>query len=210
MFRGACFFHVFLDGIFSKFEPKMVPKLDTWRDTLRHRSVFFVTWFLQARRAPPLRISVVFRLPFECVLFDLGVHFGHCRIPPRDHFGIELQEFFWKLFIIRRCYLHVSLTPATTPCGEEKIPSPATSYTKGNTKLFKNNHNDYVWHKNLFVKDLRMSQALFLFKGSADSRRDNNYIYTFAYIYIYINMYKILYIIYLRTVFWISCFCIIT
>ena len=112
MFRGACFFHVFLDVIFSKFEPKMIPKLDTWRGTLRHRSVFFITWFLQARRAPPLRISVVFRLPFECVLFDLGIHFGHCRIPPREHFGIELQEFFWKLFIIRRCYFHVSLTPA--------------------------------------------------------------------------------------------------
>ena len=42
-FGVLVFFHVFLDGIFSKFEPKMVPKLDTWRDTLRHRSVFFVT-----------------------------------------------------------------------------------------------------------------------------------------------------------------------
>ena len=153
MFRGACFFHVFLDGIFSKFEPKMVPKLDTWRDTLRHRSVFFVTWFLQARRAPPLRISVVFRLPFECVLFDLGVHFGHCRIPPRDHFGIELQEFFWKLFIIRRCYLHVSLTPAT-----QSVHHPSSLH-----------HPPSVWE--LICKSESPSLER---KGRRNSRRDNN------------------------------------
>ena len=153
MFRGACFFHVFLDGIFSKFEPKMVPKLDTWRGTLRHRSVFFVTWFLQARRAPPLRISVVFRLPFECVLFDLGVHFGHCRIPPRDHFGIELQEFFWKLFIIRRCYLHVSLTPAT-----QSVHHPSSLH-----------HPPSVWE--LICKSESPSLER---KGRRNSRRDNN------------------------------------
>ena len=153
MFRGACFFHVFLDCIFSKFEPKMVPKLDTWRDTLRHRSVFFVTWFLQARRAPPLRISVVFRLPFECVLFDLGVHFGHCRIPPRDHFGIELQEFFWKLFIIRRCYLHVSLTPAT-----QSVHHPSSLH-----------HPPSVWE--LICKSESPSLER---KGRRNSRRDNN------------------------------------
>ena len=150
---GCLFFHVFLDGIFSKFEPKMVPKLDTWRDTLRHWSVFFVTWFLQARQAPPLRISVVFRLPFECVLFDLGVHFGHCRIPPRDHFGIELQEFFWKLFIIRRCYLHVSLTPATQSVHH---PSPL-------------HHPPSVWE--LICKSESPSLER---KGRRNSRRDNN------------------------------------
>ena len=114
---------------------------------------FFVTWFLQARRAPPLRISVVFRLPFECVLFDLGVHFGHCRIPPRDHFGIELQEFFWKLFIIRRCYLHVSLTPAT-----QSVHHPSSLH-----------HPPSVWE--LICKSESPSLER---KGRRNSRRDNN------------------------------------